>query len=79
MNNNDNQSLKSELGAFKNPQIMLVLLITIFGYGGVFASYTYIVPQTEIFAGFPVEAITTFFIYIWDRVLFRNPCSGEAC
>ncbi|MCT1905490.1 MFS transporter [Oceanobacillus sojae] len=53
------QSLKSELGAFKNPQIILVLLITIFGYGGIFASYTYIAPQLETFAGFSAEAITT--------------------
>lgn len=53
------QSLKSELGAFKNPQIILVLLITIFGYGGIFASYTYIAPQLEMFAGFSAEAITT--------------------
>lgn len=53
------QSLKSELGAFKNPQIILVLLITVFGYGGIFASYTYIAPQLETFAGFSAEAITT--------------------
>ncbi|MEB5648588.1 MFS transporter (plasmid) [Mammaliicoccus sciuri] len=53
------QSLKSELGAFKNPQIILILLVTIFGYGGVFASYTYIAPQLETFAGFSAEAIAT--------------------
>lgn len=52
------QSLKSELGTFKNPQVILVLLVTIFGFGGVFASYTYIAPQLEIFAGFSAEAIT---------------------
>lgn len=52
------QSLKYELGAFKNPQIILVLLITVFGYGGIFASYTYIAPQLETFAGFSAEAIT---------------------
>ncbi|MEX5935774.1 MFS transporter [Mammaliicoccus sciuri] len=52
------QSLKSELGAFKNPEIILVLLITIFGYGGIFASYTYIAPQLETYARFSAEAIT---------------------
>jgi DHA1 family inner membrane transport protein len=34
-------SLRQELAAFKQPQVLLTLAITIFGFGGLFAGYTY--------------------------------------
>lgn len=53
------QSLKSELEAFKNPQIILVLLITIFGYGGIFASIRILHHSLKRLPVFQLKHITT--------------------
>jgi DHA1 family inner membrane transport protein len=57
-------SLRRELAAFGDRQVWLALATTALGFGGVFASFTYISPMMTDVAGFPESAMT------WLLVLF---------
>jgi DHA1 family inner membrane transport protein len=50
--------LRSELGAFRKPQVWLTLGITAIGFGGLFAMYSYISPILTHEAGLGSSAIT---------------------
>lgn len=51
-------SLRAELAAFRRPQVWLALGMTALGFGGVFASFTYVAPMMTELAGYPAGAIT---------------------
>ncbi len=64
--------LRGELTAFRNPQVWLALATTALGFGGVFASFTYIAPMMTQVAGFPAGAVT------WLLILFGiGLCAGN--
>lgn len=50
--------LRAEFGAFANPQVWLSLAICVFGFAGVFASFTYVTPMMVDLAGFRPAAVT---------------------
>lgn len=56
--------LRGELTAFRNPQVLLAMAMTVLGFGGVFAAITYIAPMMTHVAGYPDTAVT------WLLVLF---------
>ncbi len=56
--------LRGELGAFRNPQVLLAMAMTVLGFGGVFAAITYIAPMMTEVAGYSEGAVT------WLLVLF---------
>ncbi|MET9066659.1 MFS transporter [Streptosporangium sandarakinum] len=56
--------LRGELTAFRNPQVLLAMAMTVLGFGGVFAAITYIAPMMTRVAGYSDSAIT------WLLVLF---------
>ncbi|MGW4666843.1 MFS transporter [Streptosporangium sandarakinum] len=56
--------LRGELTAFRNPQVLLAMAMTVLGFGGVFAAITYIAPMMTQVAGYSDSAIT------WLLVLF---------
>ncbi|MEU9381510.1 MFS transporter [Streptomyces sp. NPDC048279] len=56
--------LRHELAAFKNAQVLLAMAMTVLGFGGVFASVTYIAPMMTHVAGFSDGSVT------WLLVLF---------
>ncbi|MFG3191037.1 MFS transporter [Streptomyces omiyaensis] len=56
--------LGGELGAFRNPQVLLAMAMTVLGFGGVFAAITYIAPMMTEVAGYSDGAVT------WLLVLF---------
>ncbi|MFD8008786.1 MFS transporter [Streptomyces sp. NPDC058955] len=56
--------LRGELGAFRNPQVLLAMAMTVLGFGGVFAAITYIAPMMTEVAGYSDGAVT------WLLVLF---------
>ncbi|MFJ5708232.1 MFS transporter [Streptomyces sp. NPDC093105] len=56
--------LRGELGAFRNPQVLLAMAMTVLGFGGVFAAITYIAPMMTEVAGYSGGAVT------WLLVLF---------
>ncbi|MFI7423089.1 MFS transporter [Nonomuraea sp. NPDC049684] len=56
--------LRPELTAFRNPQVLLAMAMTVLGFGGVFAAITYIAPMMTQVAGYSADAVT------WLLVLF---------
>lgn len=50
--------LRRELAALARPQVLLALAMTVFGFGGVFTVFTYIVPMLREVAGVPQPAIS---------------------
>ncbi|MFI8828723.1 MFS transporter [Streptomyces sp. NPDC053431] len=56
--------LRGELKAFRNPQVLLAMAMTVLGFGGVFAAITYITPMMTEVAGYSDGAVT------WLLVLF---------
>ncbi|MFJ7248196.1 MFS transporter [Kitasatospora sp. NPDC098652] len=56
--------LRGELTAFRNPQVLLAMAMTVLGFGGVFAAITYIAPMMTDTAGYSEGAVT------WLLVLF---------
>ncbi|MGW4894780.1 MFS transporter [Kitasatospora sp. NPDC004240] len=56
--------LRRELTAFRNPQVLLAMAMTVLGFGGVFAAITYIAPMMTQVAGYSDGAVT------WLLVLF---------
>ncbi|MEU1286786.1 MFS transporter [Kitasatospora sp. NPDC005856] len=56
--------LRRELTAFRNPQVLLAMAMTVLGFGGVFAAITYIAPMMTNVAGYAEGSVT------WLLVLF---------
>ncbi|MHA3704786.1 MFS transporter [Jatrophihabitans sp. YIM 134969] len=50
--------LRRELAAFTRPQVWITLLVTIFGGGGLFATFSYIAPMMTEVAGYAEGSIT---------------------
>jgi DHA1 family inner membrane transport protein len=55
-------SLRGELRALRRPQVLLTLAAVVFGFGGLFASYSYVAPMMTQVAGFAPSSITILLI-----------------
>lgn len=53
---------RSELAAFRNPQVVLTLLAGAIGFGGVFAMFTYIAPTVTEVAGQPEGRVPVYLL-----------------
>jgi len=51
-------NIRSELSALARPQVWMALLIGMVGFGGMFATYSYITPTMTELAGFSPAAVT---------------------
>ncbi|MBB4894093.1 DHA1 family inner membrane transport protein [Streptomyces olivoverticillatus] len=56
--------ISGELAAFRNPQVLLAMAMTVLGFGGVFTMSTYITPMLTDVAGYAPSSVT------WLLVLF---------
>lgn len=56
--------LRDELAAFRNTQVILAMIMTVLGFGGVFAAITYIAPMMTEVSGFAESSVT------WLMVVF---------
>ena len=79
-------SVRTELSALKNAQVLLTLVVAVVGFGGMFAVYSYIAPLITEVTGMPRAAIpVVLFAYgvgsilgtalggrLADRALFRS-------
>ncbi|MCQ4079755.1 MFS transporter [Streptomyces sp. RB6PN25] len=70
--------LRSELAVFKRPQVWLALATTTLGFGGVFASFTYIAPMMTQVAGFGPSAVTWLLILFGAGLCIGNVLGGRA-
>jgi DHA1 family inner membrane transport protein len=51
-------NVRSELSALSRPQVWMALLVGMVGFGGMFATYSYIAPTMTELAGFSAAAVT---------------------
>ena len=69
--------LRTELQVFRNKQVWLSLLITIFGFGGMFGAYTYIVFILEDVSHFAVSTIPSLLLLFGIGVFVGNFFGGK--
>ncbi|WP_232660718.1 MFS transporter [Pseudonocardia sp. TRM90224] len=71
-------NLRAELAAFRRPQVWLALGMTALGFGGVFASFTYIAPMMTEVAGFPAGAVTWLVLVFGAGLVVGNVVGARA-
>ena len=72
------QDLRAELSAFRRPQVWLALGMTALGFGGMFASFTYVAPLMVDVAGFPPSALTWLVLLFGAGLVVGNLIGARA-
>ncbi|MGW2546918.1 MFS transporter, partial [Kitasatospora sp. NPDC001574] len=67
--------LGAELAVFRTPQIWLALTMTVLGWGGIFAMFTYITPMMTELAGFSPSGVT-WLLFLFGVGLFVGNLLG---
>ncbi|MEV0973422.1 MFS transporter [Microtetraspora glauca] len=67
----------AELAAFRNPQVWLAVAATVLGFGGVFASFTYIAPMMTEVAGFSEGAVSWLLVLFGAGLVIGNLLGGR--
>lgn len=70
-------SLRDELTVLHRPQVWLGLLMTVFGFGGVFAIYTYIQPILTQITGFSDAAVSPILLVFGGGMIIGNLIGGK--
>lgn len=66
-----------ELRVLARPQVMLGLLMTVLGFGGVFAAFTYIAPILTDISGFPPAAVSPILLLFGVGLVIGNLFGGK--
>ena len=74
----DAAPLSQELAVLRRPQVLLGLLMTVLGFGGVFAVFTYIQPILTEISGFPISAISPILLVFGGGLVAGNFLGGKA-
>ncbi|MFB7470236.1 MFS transporter [Kitasatospora sp. NPDC056184] len=69
--------LRRELTAFRNPQVLLAMAMTVLGFGGVFAAITYIAPMMTHVAGYSDGAVTWLLVLFGIGMFLGNLLGGK--
>lgn len=69
--------LRQQVRALARPPVWLGLLMTLFGYGGVFTSYVYLEPQIVQAAGLPEAWVTPLFLLFGLGLFVGNLVGGR--
>lgn len=69
--------LRGELRALGRPQVLLGFAMTVLGFGGVFATFTYISPLLTELAGFPVGAVSPILLLFGVGLVVGNTWGGK--
>lgn len=70
-------SIRSELTVFTSPQVWLAFGMTVLGFGGVFASFTYVAPMLTGVAGFPTGAVGWLLVLFGAGLVLGNLVGGR--
>lgn len=70
-------SIRRELRAVRDPQVILALLMTLLGFGGVFAAITYLAPIATGVTGLPHSAVTYLMIILGLGMVIGNYLGGK--
>lgn len=71
------KTVRSQIGAFKNPQLIASLLITTLGWAGFMTFYGYIAPIAEQVAGFERSSLTWILIIVGLGLVIGNTLGGK--
>lgn len=71
-------SLRAELRAFRSVQVWLSLAMTALGFGGLFASFTYVAPLMTQVAGYPLSALSWLLVLFGGGLFVGNILGGKA-
>jgi DHA1 family inner membrane transport protein len=69
--------LRRELATLADPQVLLGLAMTVLGFGGVFAVFTYIQPILVEIAGFAQEAVSPILLLFGLGLIVGNMLGGK--
>ncbi|WP_346730515.1 MFS transporter [Leucobacter allii] len=69
--------LRAELRALRDPQALLAILMTMLGFGGVFAVITYLAPTMTGPAGLPEEAVSWVLVVLGLGMVVGNWLGGR--
>ncbi|WP_186417850.1 MFS transporter [Bosea sp. CS1GBMeth4] len=69
--------LRRELATLTDPQVLLGLAMTVLGFGGVFAVFTYIQPILVEITGFPQEAVSPILLLFGLGLIVGNMLGGK--
>jgi DHA1 family inner membrane transport protein len=61
----------------RRPQILLALLLTVFGFGGIFTAFTYIAPMLQELAGFSPKAVSGILFLFGLGLTLGNTLGGR--
>jgi DHA1 family inner membrane transport protein len=71
------KSVRSQIGAFRNPQLLASLHITTLGWAGFMTFYGYIAPIAEQVAGFERSSLTWILVIIGLGLVLGNTLGGK--
>lgn len=69
--------LRHEAAAFRNPQVVLAMAMTVLGFGGVFAAITYIAPMMTEVSGFAESSVTWLLVVFGLGMVAGNLIGGR--
>ncbi|MGN7472063.1 MFS transporter [Brevibacillus sp. SAFN-007a] len=70
-------SLRQELGVLKRPAVHIALLMTVFGFGGVFTAFTYIAPILVDITGFAPSSVSYILVLFGVGITIGNIYGGK--
>lgn len=73
----DSVTLAEELAVLRRPQVLLGLLMTVLGFGGVFAVFSYIQPILVTITGFPERAVSPILLVFGAGLILGNLVGGR--
>lgn len=75
--NTKNIDFMGELSVLKQPQVLLALLMTILGFGGIFTAFTYITPLLQDVTGFSPHGVTAILFLFGIGLTLGNTIGGR--
>lgn len=69
--------LRHELGALRDTQVVLAMIMTVLGFGGVFAAITYIAPMMTDVAGYADSSVTWLLVLFGAGMVLGNLVGGR--
>ncbi|MFC4517455.1 MFS transporter [Streptomyces ehimensis] len=69
--------LSGETAAFRNPQVLLAMAMTVLGFGGVFTMSTYLAPLVTDVAGYAPSSVTWLLVLFGLGMLVGNLIGGK--
>ncbi len=70
-------NLRKELGVLKRPAVHVALLMTVFGFGGVFTAFTYISPILTDVTGFSPSSVSYILVLFGVGITIGNIYGGK--